>query len=49
MLGVGLNTAYVVPSRQLVIVRMGHALGGRVYEKTQDHVLKGILGALGPS
>jgi CubicO group peptidase (beta-lactamase class C family) len=48
MLGVGKNSAYVVPSRQLVIVRMGHALGGRAYAKTYDQVLKGITGALGP-
>lgn len=47
MLGVGLNTAYVVPSRQLVIIRMGHTLGGRAYAKVQDQVLKGIVGALG--
>ena len=49
MLGVGRNAAYVVPSRQLVIVRMGYALGGSAYGKTRDHVLKGILGALGPT
>jgi CubicO group peptidase (beta-lactamase class C family) len=48
MEGLGLNTAYVVPSRQLVIVRMGHAFGGRAYAKTYDQVLKGIVGALGP-
>jgi hypothetical protein len=47
MQGVGLNSAYVVASRQLVIVRMGHALGGRAYAKTYDQVLKGIIGALG--
>ena len=47
MLGVGLNTAYVVPSRQRVIVRMGHTLGGHAHAKVQDQVLKGIVGALG--
>jgi len=28
---------------------MGYALGGSAYGKTRDHVLKGILGALGPT
>jgi len=49
MVGVGRNVAYVVPSRQLVIVRMGYALGGSAYGKSRDQVLKGILGALGPT
>ncbi len=48
MEGLGLNATYIVPSRQLVIVRMGHVLGGRVYSKTYNQVLKGIVGALGP-
>ena len=48
MEGFGQNTGNIVPSRQLVIVRMGHLLGGRAYAKTQGEVLKGILAALGP-
>jgi CubicO group peptidase (beta-lactamase class C family) len=46
MAGVGLNNTFIVPSRELVIVRMGHTLGGRAFVKIRAEMLKGIVGAI---
>jgi CubicO group peptidase (beta-lactamase class C family) len=49
MSGAGVNRVLVVPSHDLVVVRMGHSRGGDYGEKALNKSLKKLMNTIEPS